>query len=49
MSSTMITILTGVGLLIFAYLLFSNAPGAVSLLNAGFSGANTSVKTLQGR
>lgn len=49
MKDMIMTIVGGMGLLIFAYLLFSNGGQAVSLLNAGFSGTDTTVKVLQGR
>ena len=49
MGPTIVTILSGIGLLIFAYLLFSNGSAATGLMNAGFSGGNTTIKTLQGR
>lgn len=44
-----LTIVGGIGILIFAFLLFSNASGATSVLNSGFSGTSTLVKALQGR
>lgn len=47
--NNIVTILTGIGLLIFAYLLLSNSKGAIGLLNSGFAGGNTTIKTLQGR
>jgi hypothetical protein len=49
MKELVITIATGIGLLIFAFLLFSNASGATSLLGASFTGGNATIKTLQGR
>lgn len=49
MSQTLLTITGGMGILIFAYLLFSNGPASVNLLNAGFTGTNSLVKSLQGR
>ena len=49
MGHTIVTILSGMGLLIFAYLLFSNGSAATGLMNAGFSGGNQTIKTLQGR
>jgi hypothetical protein len=36
-------------MLIFAYLLFSNGNAALGLMNGGFSGGNTTIRTLQGR
>jgi hypothetical protein len=49
MKELIITLATGIGLLIFAYLLFSHASGATGLLNAGVSGTTTTIKALQGR
>ena len=39
----------GMGLLIFAYLLFKNSAASIGLLNGSFAGVNTLTKTLQGR
>ena len=44
-----LTVVGGIGILIFAYLLFSNGPAASTVLNSGFSGTSTLVKALQGR
>lgn len=49
MSNIILTALGGIGILIFAYLLFSNGPNATSILNSGFSGTSSLVKVLQGR
>jgi hypothetical protein len=49
MNETVVTVLSGIGLLIFAYLLFNNASGVTSILNASFTGGNKTISTLQGR
>lgn len=42
-------VLTGIGLLIFAYLLFSNGSAVVGILGTGGNVAVNETKTLQGR
>ena len=49
MEQLALTVVGGMGILIFAYLLFSNGPNATNELNAGFNGTSTLVKALQGR
>lgn len=49
MEQIALTVVGGIGILIFAYLLFSHPTAATSTLNAGFSGTSTLVKALQGR
>lgn len=49
MEHVFLTIVGGIGILIFAYLLFSNGNAATQVLNSGFTGTSTLVKALQGR
>jgi hypothetical protein len=49
MKNIVITVASGMGALIFAYLLFSNGNSAVALTNAVGGNINSGVKTLQGR
>jgi hypothetical protein len=49
MEQIVLTVVGGIGILIFAYLLFSNGKNATSLLNAGGSNTTSLVKALQGR
>lgn len=49
MDHIILTVVGGMGILIFAYLLFSNGSAATSVLNSGFSGTTSLVKVLQGR
>jgi len=49
MEHIILTVVGGIGILIFAYLLFSNPSASTGLLNAGFSGSSALVKALQGR
>lgn len=49
MEHIVLTVVGGMGILIFAFLLFSNGPAATSVLNSGFSGTSSLVKALQGR
>lgn len=44
-----LTVVGGIGILIFAYLLFSHGSAATSVLNSGFSGSSSLIKALQGR
>lgn len=48
MEHLMLTIVGGMGILIFAYLLFNNGDKATSLLNAGLNDTTSLVKALQG-
>lgn len=49
MQNLAMTVVGGMGILIFAYLLFSNGNAATNELNAGFNGTSSLVKALQGR
>lgn len=49
MENLAMTVVGGMGILIFAYLLFSNGSSATNELNAGFQGTSSLVKALQGR
>lgn len=49
MKELILSITGGMGLLIFAFLLFNNGNASIGLLNGSLSGINTTVKTLQGR
>jgi len=49
MRELIITIATGIGFLIFFYMLFMHGDSAVSLVNALGGTINNNVKTLQGR
>ena len=49
MKEMLMGVVGGMGLLIFAYLLFANKSASIGLLNASFSGTNTLTKTLKGR
>ena len=49
MKDVFVMVLSGTGLLIFAYLLFKNAGGVNQLLSSGFSGADKTITVLQGR
>lgn len=49
MEHIILTVVGGIGILIFAYLLFSHPSAATSTLNASFSGTSQLVKVLQGR
>lgn len=49
MKEVFLSVAGGMGLLIFAYLLFNNGNSAIGLLNSGFSGTDNTVKVLQGR
>lgn len=49
MEQIVLTVVGGMGILIFAYLLFSHGDATTQVLNSGFSGTSTLVKALQGR
>jgi len=49
MKELVLSITGGMGLLIFAYLLFSNKDASIGLLNGSFGGVDNTVKVLQGR
>jgi hypothetical protein len=49
MKEIVLTVFGGIGLLIFAYLLFAHGDSAVALLNSGGGQLSSNVKVLQGR